>query len=114
MLSGDLINHCTVLLLLTSLEINCKCVVVECHTVGGMGYSFHHFPKYPAICSLWVKAVHNQRKNWKGPTDASLICSKHFELDCYEQYYREELGLPSKVEVPQAGHYSNYFPQASR
>jgi len=56
-------------------------------------------PKDPAICSLWIKAVHNQRKNWKGPTDASLICSKNFELDCYEQYYREELGLPPKVEV---------------
>jgi len=74
-----------------------KCVVAECHSVGGIkGLQFSPFSKRSGCSFAMGKAVDNQGRNWKGPTDASLICSKHFELDCYEQDYRKELGFPSK------------------
>jgi len=40
-----------------------KCVVAGCNTKEGMGHNVHGFPtKNPAVCSKWVRAVHQNRK----------------------------------------------------
>jgi len=79
------------------------CIVTECSTVGVMDYNFHHFLRDTAVRSLWVKAVHNQRKNCKGPTDASLICLIAMNKTIVKNLVFHPGG---------GGRYSNYFPQA--
>ena len=61
------------------------CVVAGCHTEGGMGYSLHGFPSDAAVRSKWVMAVHQQHKDWKGLTTASLICLKLLNLNALTQ-----------------------------
>jgi len=77
-----------------------KCVVAGCNTKEGMGHSFHGFPmKNPAVCAKWVRAVHQNRKDWEGLTSASLLCSKHFEPECFDTdgaRHREKVGLKAK------------------
>ena len=37
--------------------------------------------------------------NWDGPTANSVLCSKHFEQDCFiveSVRYREDMGIPAK------------------
>ena len=76
-----------------------RCVVAGHHTKGGMGYSSHGFPSDAPVRSKWVRAVHQQRKDWRGLTTASLICLKHLEPECCNtegQLYHEEMGIPAK------------------
>ena len=94
-----------------------RCVVAGCHTEGGMGYSLHGFPSDAAVRSKWVRAVHQQRKDWKGPTTASLICSKHFEPECFNtegRLYREEMGIPAKKPCLKPDAIPTVFPKPIR
>lgn len=76
-----------------------RCIAAGCNTVSGEGYSLHEFPCDDAMRSKWTRAVKLQRVGWKGPTSASLLCSKHFEPDCFITggvRYRDAVGIPAK------------------
>ena len=76
-----------------------RCIAAGCNTVSREGYSLHEFPREDAIRSKWTRAVKLQRVGWKGPTSASLLCSKHFEPDCFVTEgvrYRDAIGIPAK------------------
>ena len=79
-----------------------RCIAAGCNTVSGEGYSLHEFPREDAIRSKWTRAVKLQRVGWKGPTSASLLCSKHFEPDCFVTEgvrYRDAVGIPTKKRL---------------
>ena len=79
-----------------------KCVAADCNTVSGMGYSLHGWPCDEGVRSKWTRAVKRQRKDWDGPTPTSLLCSNHFEPECFAiegSRYREEMGLPIKKRL---------------
>ena len=42
------------------------------------------------------------RRNWEGPTANSLLCSKHFEQECFAvegSRYRDAVGIPAKKRL---------------
>lgn len=75
-----------------------ECVVGGCSNMPKDGVSFHSFPKDDDLRRVWVKAVESTRKFWKGPSKHTVICSDHFEDDCFEQTYKIKmsLGIPAK------------------
>ena len=76
-----------------------RCVAM-CDTQSSEGYSLHTFPQNRDLREKWIEAVKRQRKNWEGPSPSSLLCSKHFEPDCFVMEgsrYRDEFGIPSKT-----------------
>lgn len=75
-----------------------RCVAAGCNTVSGTGCSLHGFPKDESLRRKWVRAVKRQRSSWDGPSSSSLLCSKHFNDDCFVTdgvRFRNELGFPT-------------------
>jgi len=72
------------------------CVIVGCDTENSEGYSLHTFPQDRDLHEKWNRGVKQQRKNWGGSSKYSLLCSKHFEPDCFGCRYRDKLGLLTK------------------
>jgi len=94
-----------------------KCVVAGCRTKEGMGYSLHGFPNDPTVRAKWAKAVHQNRKDWKGPTTASLVCSKHFELDCFDTdwgRHLQKVGMKAKKASLKLGAIPTIFPKPTQ
>lgn len=79
-----------------------RCVAAGCNTVSGDGYSLHAFPRNQDLRAKWIRAVKRQRSNWDGPSTHSMLCSKHFEPDCFATEgvrYRDAIGLPTKKRL---------------
>ena len=79
-----------------------RCIATRCSTSSGEGYSLHAFPRDESIRKKWITAVKWQRSNWSGPTAYSVLCSKHFEADCYAlegSCYRDTVGIPAKKRL---------------
>ena len=60
-----------------------RCVAVCCSSTNADGISLFGFPKDAAVRALWVKEVQWTRAKWTA-TKYSVLCSKHFEEDCFE------------------------------
>ena len=79
-----------------------RCVAAGCDTKNSEGYSLHTFPRDRDLREKWIRAVKRQRSNWDGPSKYSLLCSKHFEPDCFVtegSRYRDEVGIPTKKRL---------------
>ena len=79
-----------------------RCIAAGCNTKDSEGYSLHTFPRDKELRDKWIRAVKRQRSNWDGPSKYSLLCSKHFEPDCFKtegSRYRDEVGIPAKKRL---------------
>lgn len=79
-----------------------RCVAAGCNTTSGLGYSLHGFPRDQSLRAKWIRAVKRQRSNWDGPSAHSMLCSKHFEPQCFVTEgvrYRDAIGLPTKKRL---------------
>ena len=79
-----------------------RCVAANCSTISGEGYSLHEFPLDEALRVKWVQAVKRYRSNWDGPSSSSVLCSKHFEQDCFVvegMRFCESMGIPAKKRL---------------
>ena len=79
-----------------------RCIAANCNTATGEGYSLHEFPRNETIRAKWVQAVKRYRSKWDDPTASSVLCSKHFEEDCFVVEgvrYRESMGIPAKKRL---------------
>ena len=79
-----------------------RCVAAGCDTKNSEGYSLHTFSQDRDLREKLTRAVKQQRKNWDSPSKYSLLCSKHFEVDCFVtegSCYRDEVGLPTKKRL---------------
>ena len=61
-----------------------RCVAAECSNTYSDGVSLYTFPRDPAIRQQWVKQVQRTRAQWSGPSEHSVLCSKHFTDSCFE------------------------------
>lgn len=70
--------------------------------------SYHRFPKNTAILKQWIAAC--RRKDNFNPM-TSVICSIHFNFECFELNFKQELmGVPSRRRLKSDGniaHISN-------
>ena len=48
------------------------------------GLNLYKFPRDPATRQQWVKQVQRTRPQWSGPSEHSVLCSKHFADSCFE------------------------------
>lgn len=71
-----------------------RCVAAGCSLTHKDGVSLFYFPKDPALRKKWADQVMRTRDKW-GPTDYSVLCSKHFEDHCFQQDSKlsESMGL---------------------
>ena len=79
-----------------------RCVAAGCSTTTGEGYSLHEFPRDIVIREKWTQAVKRFRDKWDGPSASSVLCSKHFEPECFVVEgirYRESMGIPAKKRL---------------
>ena len=79
-----------------------RCIAAACSTSSGEGYSLHAFPRDESLRKKWIRAVKQQRSNWEGPSASSLLCSKHFEPECFALEgvrYRDAVGIPAKKRL---------------
>ena len=75
------------------------------NTKSGEEYSLHGFPREQDLHAKWVRAVKQQRSNWDSPSKHSMLCSKHFEADCFVTEgvrYHDSIRMPSKKRLKQA------------
>ena len=66
------------------------------------GYSLHGFPHDDSRCKKWIWAVKQYQSKWDEPTASSLLCSKHFEQECFTlegARYRDAVGIPTKKRL---------------
>lgn len=77
-----------------------RCVAAGCSLTYKHGVSLFHFPKDPALKKKWIDQVRRTRDKWE-PTDNSVLCSKHFEDDCFEldSKFAKAMGLKRKVRL---------------
>ena len=61
-----------------------RCVAAGCSNTYREGVSLFLFPKDHAIRLQWIKQVQRTRAEWKGPSEHSVLCSDHFNDDCFE------------------------------
>ena len=61
-----------------------RCVAAGCSNTYSDGVSLFHFPKDHARRQQWIKQVQWTRSQWKGPSEHSVLCSDHFNEDCFE------------------------------
>ena len=72
-----------------------RCVAAFCSNTHKDSVSLFKFPKDPELHLKWVKQVRRTRDDWT-PSPSSLLCSEHFELDCFDSVLaiKESLGFP--------------------
>ena len=61
-----------------------RCGAAECSNTYSDGVHLFKFPRDPAIRQQWVKQVQRTRAQWSGPSEHSILCSKHFTDSCFE------------------------------
>ena len=60
------------------------CVAYNCSNTHRDGVSLFRFPNDPLLRLQWTQQVQRTRKDFKGPMEFSVVCSKHFTRDCFE------------------------------
>ena len=75
-----------------------RCIAAGCSNTYKDGVSLFLFPKDPQMRKKWADQVKRTRDKWDGPTDHSVLCSCHFEVQCFEAEMKlaESLGVESK------------------
>ena len=79
-----------------------RCVAAGCSTSSDEGPSLHTFPRDESVHKRWIRAVKQQQSNWDGPSTSSLLCSKHFEPECFAlegARYQDAAGIPVKKHL---------------
>ena len=60
---------------------NC-CVAAGFGNMSSESVSLFRFPKDPHLCGVWTRQVQRTRANWK--PSASVLCSEHCSVDCFD------------------------------
>ena len=61
-----------------------QCVTAFCDKTAKEGVSLFQFLKDPERRRKWAEQVRRTRDRWEGPSDSFVLCSRHFEADCFE------------------------------
>ena len=77
-----------------------RCVAAGWSNTHSDSISMHKFPKDPELRQKWEKQVQRTREQWSA-TDTSVLCSEHFEADCFEvdSMLAEQMGLKKRKRL---------------
>lgn len=61
----------------------------------------HSFPKDERQRAAWTRFVKLTRADWTGPSQYTVICSEHFNEECYERqhFLMKDFGIPTKKTI---------------
>lgn len=78
-----------------------NCVVAGCSKRQTDDVSVHSLPKDERQRAAWTCFVKIIRADWTGPSQYTVICSEHFNEDCYERqhYLVRDFGIPTKKRL---------------
>lgn len=91
------------------------CVVAGCSKRQTDDVSVHSFPKDERQRAAWTRFVKLTRADWTGPSQYTVICSEHFNEECYERqhFLMKDFGIPTKKRlVP--GSVPSIYPKRKR
>jgi hypothetical protein len=75
-----------------------RCVVGGCsNTKETAEVSLHWFPKDKKTLRGWNQFLSFTRKDWKGPSDTSVVCSAHFQPNDFTNYLRWKMGYADRL-----------------
>lgn len=91
------------------------CVVAGCSKRQADGVSVHIFPKDQRQRAAWVRFVKLTRADWPGPSQYTVICSEHFNEDCYEARFSlmKDFGIPAN-KCLRKGSVPSIYPKRKR
>ena len=90
-----------------------RCVAAGCENMPSDSVSLFRFPKEPHLCGLWTRQVQRTRANWK-PTAASVLCSEHFSVDCFDDIPSLKASLGCRQINPDSSNIYFYILVVSR
>ena len=61
-----------------------RCMAAGCSNTYSDNVSLFTFPRDPALRQQWIKQVPRTRAKWSGPSEHSVLCSEHFDDECFE------------------------------
>lgn len=61
-----------------------RCVAAGCSSTYSDDVSLFKFPKDPVLRQKWIRQVQRTRAQWSGPSEHSVLCSKHFDGSSFE------------------------------
>ena len=76
-----------------------RCVAAGCSNTYRENVSFFKFPCFPIMRQKLVKQVQRTRAEWSGPSEHLVICSVHFNDDCFETNLAEKFGLEKRKRL---------------
>ncbi|XP_061190833.1 uncharacterized protein LOC133198949 [Saccostrea echinata] len=100
---------------MASKSVGRMCVVAGCSKRQSDGVSVHVFPKDERLRAAWCRFVKLTRADWSGPSKYTVICSDHFNEDCYEVHFSlmKDFGIPAKKRLRQ-GSIPSIYPKRKR
>ncbi|XP_061195141.1 THAP domain-containing protein 10-like [Saccostrea echinata] len=100
---------------MASKSVGRMCVVAGCSKRQSDGVSVHVFPKDERLRAAWCRFVKLTRADWSGPSKYTVICSDHFNEDCYEVHFSlmKDFGIPAKKR-PRQGSIPSIYPKRKR
>eukprot|EP00105_Crassostrea_gigas_P001462 XP_011413654.1 PREDICTED: THAP domain-containing protein 10 [Crassostrea gigas] len=90
-------------------------VVAGCSKRQTDDVSVHSFPKDNRQRAAWTRFVKLTRADWTGPSQYTVICSEHFNEECYERqhFLLKDFGITTKKRlVP--GSVPSIYPKRKR
>lgn len=69
-----------------------RCVVGGCGATTRPGVALFLFPHSTLSCQ-WNEFVRSTREKWESHTKYSAICSQHFHIDQFQNYYEHQFGF---------------------
>ena len=126
-MGGGLCAMCNVLrfavlslLVLTTIMVK-SCIAAGCSNQLKDGVSLFKFPTEKNLRLKWTRQVQRTRAEWKGPTNNSYVCSKHFTEDCFQplSVMSARMGMSMKQmlkpdAIPTIFHKPNDKPASAR
>ncbi len=78
-----------------------RCAAAGCSNTYKDNISLFLFPKDDDLRSKWIKQVKRTRAEWSGPSDHSVLCSDHFDGNCFEPdtEIASQMGLKKGVRL---------------
>ena len=79
-----------------------RCVAAGCSNTHSDSISMHKFPKDPELRRKWESKFRRLKND--GVPLTSVLCSEHFEVDCFEvdSMLAEQMGLKKRRLKPNA------------
>ena len=68
-----------------SIDMVKRCITAGCSNTNADGVSLFHFPRHLSLRQKWNRQVQRTRADWKDATEYSVLCSKHFTNECFEE-----------------------------